>query len=155
MLSLAHVHPMLVHFPIVFFLSLAAFDTVAVLAGADISGRSVAGTIGFTIAVLAGLSAIAAYIFGDMALEIAEAGGFSSEIAEIHEALGGATMAAFTVWALIRGVVWWRRANLGGAVRIAVPVIEIAGAALVLVTAYYGGSLVFGLGVNVAKGVGG
>jgi uncharacterized membrane protein len=34
---------------------------------------------------------------------------------------------------------------------IAVPVIEVAGAALVTVTAYYGGLLVYDLGVNVAR----
>ena len=33
----------------------------------------------------------------------------------------------------------------------ALPVVAILGAALVIVTSYYGGQLVFGLGVNVSK----
>jgi uncharacterized membrane protein len=36
-------------------------------------------------------------------------------------------------------------------VAIAVPVVEVAGAMLVTATAYYGGLLVYDLGVNVAK----
>ena len=62
MIPLQHIHPMLVHFPIVFFLTLAAFDVIAAFRGTEIGGRSRAGTISFGLALLAGLSAIAAFV---------------------------------------------------------------------------------------------
>ena len=52
---------MLVHFPIVFFLCLSAFDVTAWVKGVTITGRSVAGTVSVGLAALSGLSAIAAY----------------------------------------------------------------------------------------------
>jgi uncharacterized membrane protein len=91
---------------------------------------------------------------GDAALEFAESGGFHSDIAEMHEALGEATATAFAVWALIRIGLWWRDLRLTGAGALAVSLIEVAGAALVVTTAYYGGQLVFDLGVNVAHAAG-
>ena len=57
MIPLQHIHPMLVHFPIVFFLSLATFDVIATVRGADVTGRSTAGAVYFTLALLAELSA--------------------------------------------------------------------------------------------------
>jgi uncharacterized membrane protein len=97
MLSLEHVHPMLVHFPIVFFLTLAVVDTIATVRGRPVTGRSSLGHASTGLAVLAALFAIAAFLFGDMALEFAESNGFASEVAELHEHLGMASAAAFTV----------------------------------------------------------
>ncbi|HET6161668.1 MAG TPA: hypothetical protein VFE34_25230, partial [Dongiaceae bacterium] len=90
------------------------------------------------------------YVFGDIALEAAEAGGFHNDIAEIHEGLGEATAAAFAIWAVVRAVAWWRNAKLSGGGALALSLVELAGAAVVLTTAYYGGQLVYNLGVNVA-----
>ncbi len=150
MLSVQHVHPMLVHFPIVLVLLLALLDVGATLRGVPVTGRSPAGNASTGLAVLLGIFAVVAYMFGDMALEFAEEGGFSSEVAEVHEHLGMAAAAAFAVWAIIRAVTWWRNARLPGAL---VSVVELVGAALVMVTAFYGGQLVFNLGVNVAAPV--
>jgi uncharacterized membrane protein len=141
---------MLVHFPIVFFLSLAILDAIATLRGVPVTGRGGIGNVSTGLAVLAGLFAIATYIFGDMALEFAEAGGFHNDVAEIHEHLGMATAAALAVWAIIRVVAWWRNANLRGGGAALLTLVELAGAATVLATAYYGGQLVYNLGVNVA-----
>jgi len=147
-----HIHRMLVHFPIVFFLTLTAFDLIAVIGGRDIAGRSRAGTISTSLAVLAGLSALATFVFGGIALDVAEQGGVHNDIAEIHESLGGITAIAFAVWALLRSFAWWRNVQAAGPVAVAISAIEIAGAALLVVTAYYGGQLVFNLGVNVFHG---
>ncbi|MCB1502893.1 MAG: DUF2231 domain-containing protein [Bauldia sp.] len=155
MISLAHIHPMLVHFPIVFILTLAVFDAAAVVTGRPVTGRGVAGGISTVLAVLAGGSAVLAMIFGDMALEAAEAGGFSSEIAEIHEGLGSTTAIVFAVWAVLRLILWWRNRPMSMAVNAGIAVLEVAGAGLMLATAYYGGQLVYDLGVNVARAVGG
>jgi len=151
MTSIAHIHPMLVHFPIVFFLTLAFVDTIATLRGVPVTGRGGIGNVSTGLALAAGLFAIVTFVFGDMALEFAEAGGFHSDVAEIHEHLGMATAAAFTVWAIVRAVAWWRNARMVGGGAILLTLVELAGAGVVLATAYYGGELVYGLGVNVAN----
>ena len=151
MISIAHIHPMLVHFPIVFFLSLAVLDTIATLRGIPVTGRGGIGNISTGLALLAGLFAIVTYIFVDIALGFAEAGGFHSDVAEIHESLGEATAAAFAIWAIVRMVTWWRNAKLRGGGALVLSLVELAGAAVVLATAYYGGELVYNLGVNVAR----
>jgi uncharacterized membrane protein len=151
MLTIAHIHPMLVHFPIVFFLSLAILDTVATLRGVPVTGRGGIGNVSTGLALLAGLFAIVTYIFGDMALEFAEAGGFHNDVAEIHESLGEATAAAFAIWAIVRIVAWWRNAKLRGGSAILLSLVELSGAGVVMATAYFGGQLVYDLGVNVAQ----
>lgn len=155
MLSLEHIHPMLVHFPIVFFLTLVAVDAIAALRGAPVTGRTGLGHASTGLAVLAALFAIAAFLFGDMALEFAESKGFTSEIAELHEHLGMASAAAFTVWAVVRLLAWWRNASWRGGGAIGLVVVELAGAVLVIATAYYGGQLVYDLGVNVKQAMAG
>ena len=139
MIPVQHIHPMLVHFPIVFFLSAAVFDIVATLSGRSVTGRSRAGTVSLALVLLAAVSAVATFFFGGMALDFAEAGGFSSEVAEIHEGLGEMTTAVFVMWAVIRSFTYWRDMRGRGAVRAAAPAFEILGAMLVTLTAYYGG----------------
>lgn len=155
MLSLEHIHPMLVHFPIVFFLTLAVVDTIATLRGAPVTGRTGLGHASTGLAVLAALFAIASFLFGDMALEFAESKGFASEVAELHEHLGMASAAAFTVWAVVRLVAWWRNASWRGGGAFGLVLVELAGAVLVMTTAYYGGQLVYDLGVNVKQAMAG
>ena len=151
MLPVQHIHPVLVHFPIVFMITLAAFDLVASLRGAAITGRTASANVSAGLALLAGLSALATFYFGGLALDFAEAGGFHSDIAEIHEGLGEFTAMAFAVWAVIRGFLWFRDIRFSGPLAVAVPVVEIAGATLVTATAYFGGQLVYDLGVNVSR----
>ncbi|HKP24741.1 MAG TPA: DUF2231 domain-containing protein [Dongiaceae bacterium] len=155
MLSLEHVHPMLVHFPIVFFLTLAVVDTIATLRGAPVTGRTGLGHASTGLAVLAALFAIASFMFGDMALEFAESKGFASDTAELHEHLGMASAAAFTVWAVVRLVTWWRNATWRGGGAFGLVLVELAGAVLIMTTAYYGGQLVYDLGVNVKQAMAG
>ena len=155
MIAVQHIHPILVHFPIVFFLSLAAIDAIAAARGYVVTGRGTIGNLSSGLAVLAGGFAIVTYLFGGMALDFAESGGFHSDVAEIHEGLGEFTAIAFAIWAAIRVFMWWRdlrwtNLRLGRAVSAAVSLVEIAGAGLVVATAYYGGQLVYELGVNVS-----
>ena len=56
---------------------------------------------------------------------------------------------------MLRTITWWRDARLPGALRVAVPLVGVLGAVLITATAYYGGALVYGLGVNVAHAAGG
>ena len=151
MVPVQHIHPMLVHFPIVLIFLLAGFDVVAMFLGYSVSGRTAAGNLSTGLAVLAGLSAVAAYYFGGVALDFAEAGGFSSEVAEIHEGLGEMVALTFSVWALIRAFLWFRDIRMVRPAAFVLPLVAVAGAVLVSMTASYGGRLVFELGVNVTK----
>lgn len=155
MIPVQHIHPMLVHFPIVLVFVLAAFDLTATARGASVTGRSVAGNISTAVAIGAAIFAVATWYFGGLALDHAEAGGFSSEVAEIHESLGMTVAGALSVWAVIRSFMWWRDMRASGVVKFAMPAVALAGAGLVTVTAYYGGQLVFELGVNVSKAAAG
>lgn len=150
MIALEHIHPILVHFPIVLVILLAVFDLVATARGATVSARTPAGNVSTGLAVLAGLSAVVTYVFGGMALDIAESGGFSSDIAEMHEGLGETVAIVLAIWAIVRAVLWWRGTRVARPAAYAFPLVAIAAAVLVVVTAYYGGQLVYLLGVNVA-----
>jgi len=98
---------------------------------------------------------VVTYYFGGVALDLAESHGFHSDIAETHEGLGELVAIAFVIWALIRALAWWRNIRLTGLAAAIVPVIEVVGSGLIIWTAYYGGILVYGLGVNVARAAGG
>lgn len=151
MIALEHIHPMIVHFPIVFFLTLAVFDVTAAVMGMSTTGRTGAGNVSAGLAALAGFAAVAAMGFGKLALGIAESRGLHSAVAEMHEELGELTAASLALWALVRGILWWRDVRLTRWSAAVAPIIEVIGATLVVVTAFYGGSLVFDLGVNVAR----
>ncbi|MEO8669326.1 MAG: DUF2231 domain-containing protein [Bauldia sp.] len=155
MIPTEHIHPMLVHFPIVFFLCLTAIDLVALIRGKSVTGRTALGNLSSGLAVVAGISAIVTWFFGGLALDLAEAGGFRSDVAETHEGLGTATAAVFVLWAIVRAILWWRNTRGGRAMLSGVAVVEILGVFLVSLTAYFGGELVYGLGVNVSRAVGG
>jgi len=146
-----HIHPMLVHFPIVFVFVLAAFDLAATARGYSVTGRNSVGNVSTGLAILAAASAVAAYFFGDVALSIAEDRGFSSQVAEIHEGLGMSVAAVLSVWAVIRAALWFYDARIRGIASAVFPLAAAGAAGLVATTAYYGGQLVFDLGVNVAK----
>ncbi|RUV85535.1 MAG: hypothetical protein EOQ55_01825 [Mesorhizobium sp.] len=148
--EIQHVHPILVHFPIVLIYTLVVIDLVALAGSNAVTMRSGVGTISTFVAIAAGLFAVATWFFGGMALDYAEAAGFSSGVAEIHESLGTISAFTFLSWGLVRLALWVRNRELG-TLALAIPAIEIAGAALVTVTGYYGGQLVYDLGVNVAK----
>ncbi|CAN5527577.1 hypothetical protein BH10PSE7_BH10PSE7_02480 [soil metagenome] len=149
-----HIHPILVHFPIVLIYTLTVIDILAQARHQDVTIRSGVGTISTYMAVACGLFAIMTWYFGGVALDVAEAGGFSSPIAETHEGLGGIAGFAFLLWGLVRLALWIRN-RAHGSLAIAIPAVELAGCILVTVTAYYGGQLVYDLGVNVAKAAAG
>ncbi len=151
MIALQHIHPMLVHFPIVLVFILAAFDLAATVRGYSVTGRNSVGNVSTGLAIMAAASAIAAYVFGDVALSIAEGKGFSSEVAEIHEGLGMSVAAVLSVWAVIRGALWLYDARIRGIAAAVFPLAAAGASGLVATTAYYGGQLVFDLGVNVAR----
>ncbi|MBG1231497.1 DUF2231 domain-containing protein [Aestuariivirga litoralis] len=151
MIPVQHIHPMIVHFPIVLVFLLLGFDTIASFMGKSITGRTVAGNLSLTLALLAAASAIAAFVFGGMALDVAESTGFHSDVAEMHESLGTAVAVAFTAYAVVRALLWWLNVRLTGASAFTFAIVALVGCALVSATAFYGGQLVYELGVNVTR----
>lgn len=154
MIQAQHIHPLIVHFPIVLICLMVALDWIASLRGVSVTGRNPAANASVALAVIAGLAALVAYYFGGVALDYAEAGGFHSDIAEIHEGLGETTAMLLAGWALVRAVLWFRDMRIANPVAFIVPVLETAGLGLVITTAFYGGQLVYDLGVNVAHAAG-
>ena len=151
MIPVQHIHPMLVHFPIVLVFMLAAFDVVASLRGFSVSGRTVAGNISTGLVVGSAMFAVATYFFGGLALTHAENGGFHSDIAETHESLGEMVAILTTIYAVIRVGFWFKDYRISGITSYVFPVAALGFSALVAATAYFGGQLVYELGVNVAK----
>ena len=151
MIPVQHIHPMLVHFPIVLIFMLAAFDVLASFRGKFVSGRTVAGNISTGLAVGVAIFACATYVFGGLALTHAEDGGFHSDIAEIHESLGEMVAIFTTIYAVIRAGLWLKDYRISGLTSYLFPIAALGISALVAVTAYFGGQLVYELGVNVAK----
>lgn len=150
MIDLAHVHPMLVHFPIVLFLLGAAVEFIALARRADLAGRGCLANSGLALIVLAALAAIVTAFFGDVAFEHAVSLGFPKAPLERHEGFGYTTMWFFVVYAALHLLAWWRRFPLAGGRGWLWFIVSLAGVALVLVTAYFGGDLVYRVGVNVS-----
>jgi uncharacterized membrane protein len=147
-------HPIAVHFPIVFLLSLAALDSLAMLGNRSIGGRGGIADLSAGLAVLSGLAATAAYAFGDAAFDLAVASGVAEARLETHQLLGTTTATALGLWALLRAAAWWWRIPISRNRMWGLVLVELAFSLLVITTAYYGGQLVYEFGVNVTRTAG-
>jgi uncharacterized membrane protein len=148
-MSIEHIHPMIVHFPIVLAVMALLFDLWAVAIARRAGGPFTSLQPGAVMLAGAGLMAVAAYFFGDMALDVAMSRGFSEAQLETHEGWGTTTAIVLAVIGLLRFVMWRRqldRSSKGAALAVA---LGVAAVVMVSVTAYFGGQLVYGLGVNV------
>ncbi len=150
MIPLEQFHPIVIHFPIVFFLSLAVLDTYSMVRNIPIGGRGGVANLSAGLAVLAGLAAWVAYSFGDAALTIAVDRGAPAARLATHQFLGTTTAAVLVLWGLARAILWWRRVPITKGRAWVVVLGEIAIALLIITTAYYGGQLVYEFGINVA-----
>jgi uncharacterized membrane protein len=111
-------------------------------------GRSCWARSGTSLLVLAALGALAAAVFGDMALDIAVEHGTPLARLENHEDLG---MISAGVMAALAAVQLWFFARQGQSRTLGWLLIlaGIAVLATTLTTAWFGGNLVYQLGVNV------
>jgi uncharacterized membrane protein len=92
MLSLAHIHPILVHFPIVFFLTLAAIDICRQSQRIDDHREN--GNLSTGLAGAAGLFAVVTPSSAMRRSKSPRMAAFTATFAEIHEGLGGAPAAS-------------------------------------------------------------
>ena len=150
MVDITHIHPMLVHFPIVLLPLGALLYIVAALRGDDLGARRGLSLLAFLCLTAGTLTAMLAAAFGDVALDAAVDKGFDERPLEAHEDLAGPTIIVFGVLALVQALALWRAVVVRGARAWLLSLVAVAGVGLLLVTAYHGGQLVYELGVNVA-----
>jgi uncharacterized membrane protein len=150
MISTALIHPMLVHFPIVLLITAVAMDIILLLTNKDLANRKCLPLMALSALLLGTLSAGIAAFFGDIALDKAISLGFPSGPLETHETLALITIAVFSLYCLLRLLALWRRYPLQGFSGWISALPGMAGLVLLIATAYYGGELVYHLGVNVA-----
>lgn len=150
MISIALIHPMLVHFPIVFLITAVAMDIIVLVSKKDLAGRQCLPLIALSALLLGTLSAGLAAIFGDIALDKAVSLGFPLGPLETHETLAFITIAVFSLYCLLRLLALWRRYPLRGFIGWISALPGIVGVVMLITTAYCGGELVYHFGVNVA-----
>jgi len=148
-MQVQYIHPMLVHFPIVLLLLAVALDVVIVGRGGDLAARRCVSGTALAMLVLGAVAAAVAAMFGDMALDVARAHGFPAPPLERHADLGITTMVFFSVLALARLFAWWRRIPLAGGRGWGLVVLGLVGVGILITTAWFGGELVYHIGVNV------
>ena len=150
MINITHIHPMLVHFPIVLFILAVLMDGYIVSRGGDLGRRDCLVMAGFWTLVIGLVFALGAAFFGDIALDKAVDAGFSADPLEEHELLATVTIAIFGALALAQGFALWRRQAVTGARGWLFLLTGLVGIGVLISTAYHGGNLVYELGVNVA-----
>lgn len=150
MIPITEIHPMLVHFPIVLWISAEVIAVAVLLQGGDLSVRQHWSLTAF-YALLAGtMFAGLAAIFGDMALDQAVAAGFQATPMETHETFAIITLSIFALHTVLRLLAIWRQYTLTGIRGWMAELPGLIGIVLLIFTAYLGGELVYHLGVNVA-----
>lgn len=149
MIDIVHIHPMLVHFPIVLLLIAIATQLLTLIRGGDLTERGCMPSIGLGALILGAASALVAAVFGDIALDHALDLGFPKGPLETHQAFGLTTTCLFVALALLNALAWWRRISLKTARGWSVALVGVVGCVILLLTAYHGGNLVYKIGVNV------
>ena len=144
------IHPMIVHFPIVLFLLLPLVDAYALVGGRDLAERSCVPNVALVTLLLGVLAGVVAMVFGDIAADHAVGAGFPTAPIERHEDFATTTVVCFAVLAAVRLFAYWRGIPLAGWRGWLFLLVTLVGAGLILTTAYFGGHLVYDLGVNVA-----
>jgi uncharacterized membrane protein len=153
MISIALIHPMLVHFPIVLLITAFGMDIIMLSIKKDLTGRQCLPMIALAALFLGTLAAGFAAIFGDIAFDKAVSLGFPSGPIETHETLALITIAVFGFHCLLRLFALWRKYPLRGSLGWISELPGMVGVVLLIFTAYYGGELVYHFGVNVATSV--
>ncbi|MEZ5659563.1 MAG: DUF2231 domain-containing protein [Burkholderiaceae bacterium] len=149
------IHPMVVHFPIALIFCMLTIDALAASMSIPVSGRGTVAIVSTSVAVAAGVFALLAFAFGDLAYDIAaEMANVSKQALELHEEAGTVTAFALLGWAVLRLILWWRRIDLGHLGSYAIVAVEVLLALAVVLTAWYGGDLVYEHGIAVVRATG-
>ena len=149
MIDLTHIHPMLVHFPIVFFITATVIFFVVASRSGNIGARTCLPLSGACSLVAGLLLGYLAAFFGDIALDAALAKGFAASPLERHEEMAAITLIFFSVLAIIHLAAIWKKGSLEGRRAWYFTAAAAVGIVLLIITAYLGGDLVYHIGVNV------
>lgn len=149
MIDLTHIHPMLVHFPIVLFLTALSLDLTILARGQNLAARQCLPMMAMVVLGAGILVAALAAAFGDLALDAAVAKGFPQGPLERHEAFGMATLWIFLGLGALRFIASWRGVSLAGWRGGLYLALSLGAVGVLLTAAYFGGQLVYDLGVNV------
>jgi uncharacterized membrane protein len=149
MIDITHIHPMLVHFPLVLLPIGTALYAAAAFRGEDLAVRRCLPVLALLCLGAGVMMAMIAAAFGDMALDAALDKGFDKGPLEEHEDLAGPTIVVFAVLVAIQALAMWRSISLKRGRAWLLTLVALAGVALLLATAYHGGELVYQIGVNV------
>jgi len=141
---------MLVHFPIVLWICAEVMAVIILLRGGDLSARQHWPLTAFYALLGGTLFACLAAFFGDIALDHAVAAGFPTHPLEIHQTFALTTLSIFGLHTILRLLAIWRRYALTGLRGWLAELLGLIGIVLLMFTAYFGGELVYHLGVNVA-----
>ena len=146
MIDVAHIHPMLVHFPLALMPLAVVAQLITVSRGRSLFTRSCLANAGIL------LLALAAAVFGDLALDKAVDAGVALSQMEEHEELGMLSAWVLAGLIAVEGWFYYRKVE-ARLVSIAALLAGSGMLVMLLTTAWFGGNLVYGLGVNVAAGV--
>jgi uncharacterized membrane protein len=136
MMSLNHLHPMLVHFPI----ALAVVGFVAEFAALILKKEVCLSRAGFYLLLTGTLAAIAAVLSGVLFTD--EMAGSAGEIQETHELFAWITLSLLVVTSLIRVYLEVKKSNDNTLKWAAFGLYGLAAIA-VSVTGFFGGTLVY------------
>lgn len=148
-MEITHIHPMIVHFPIVLFTLALALYAYMLVTKQDLAARSCLSITAAAMLVGGVVSAIVAAGFGDIALDAAIDKGFPDTELEEHEELAGTTIVIFGVLTVVLLGAMWKKLQLTGAKALVFVVAVLAGTGMLVNTAFHGGELVYKDGVNV------
>lgn len=140
---------MLVHFPIVLFITTVLIQLLVIYRHGDLAARECLSLISLATIAAGVAMAILAAFFGDIALDAAIDKGFDKAPLEDHQGFAIVTIAIFSVIALAQAYSVWRRRVLTGVRAGVLFIASLAGLGVLITTSYHGGQLVYEIGVNV------
>lgn len=141
-----NVHPMLVHFPIAIFITALLLDFVKLFWEKD--WLNILVTFLF---IFAALTALITYLSGKQAIDVVSVPMRAELTASSHSDWGLYTLIYFSLFAILRAFLFWKRLDRKQLVAIALFCGSLSGAALIGKTADLGGKLVYKYGVGVQK----
>lgn len=143
------IHPMLVHFPIVLVITALAFDLYGILRPSRSAASIPAFEIASILLIAGAMAAIVTAFFGDSAFDVALGRGFTDAQLETHQTLGIVTAIVLPILAVARAWIWWRKYNRQKTGAVVAVMLTLIAMIMVVTTAFFGGRLVYDLGVNV------
>ncbi len=136
MMSLSHLHPMLVHFPI----ALVAFGFLAELASLIIKKELCFSKISLFLLLFGTLSAVAAWLSGSFFTS--EMGGAAGVVKDTHELFATITMALLLITSLVRIIIVYSKTPKKTLKWLSFILYGLA-SVCVVATGYFGGTLVY------------